>query len=171
MYDTYATDKAMRINLGIRRRLAPMMENDRAIAEMDCCYRCTANPPGYFHHGSQPPPNAQVDAHSFVGRVGVVHVVALYLSHHLQRQLVMIAQKDAPLADLRYWRCLFQDVNDRLRSSSFTAMNIRGIRGSERPCEIRRPGQNKRSRPSAIDLLPPAASCSDRPSRCASGNP
>jgi maltose alpha-D-glucosyltransferase/alpha-amylase len=29
MYDAYATDKTMRLNLGIRRRLAPMMDNDR----------------------------------------------------------------------------------------------------------------------------------------------
>jgi len=29
MYDEYAKDKTMRINLGIRRRLAPMMDNDR----------------------------------------------------------------------------------------------------------------------------------------------
>src|SRR5205823_12843388 len=29
MYDDYAVDKAMRIHLGIRRRLAPMMDNDR----------------------------------------------------------------------------------------------------------------------------------------------
>jgi maltose alpha-D-glucosyltransferase / alpha-amylase len=29
MYDTYARDKSMRLNLGIRRRLAPMMDNDR----------------------------------------------------------------------------------------------------------------------------------------------
>jgi maltose alpha-D-glucosyltransferase/alpha-amylase len=29
MYDEYAQDKSMRINLGIRRRLAPMMDNDR----------------------------------------------------------------------------------------------------------------------------------------------
>src|SRR5260370_25503196 len=34
MYDTYATDKAMRINLGIRRRLAPMMQNDRRRIEL-----------------------------------------------------------------------------------------------------------------------------------------
>jgi maltose alpha-D-glucosyltransferase/alpha-amylase len=34
MYDTYATDKAMRINMGIRRRLAPMMENDRRRIEL-----------------------------------------------------------------------------------------------------------------------------------------
>ncbi len=29
MYDGYAKDKTMRLNLGIRRRLAPMMDNDR----------------------------------------------------------------------------------------------------------------------------------------------
>jgi maltose alpha-D-glucosyltransferase/alpha-amylase len=29
MYDEYATDATMRLNLGIRRRLAPMMDNDR----------------------------------------------------------------------------------------------------------------------------------------------
>jgi maltose alpha-D-glucosyltransferase / alpha-amylase len=34
MYDEFANDKAMRINLGIRRRLAPMMENDRRRVEL-----------------------------------------------------------------------------------------------------------------------------------------
>jgi maltose alpha-D-glucosyltransferase / alpha-amylase len=34
MYDEYAFDKAMRLNLGIRRRLAPMMENDRRRVEL-----------------------------------------------------------------------------------------------------------------------------------------
>jgi len=34
MYAEYAVDKAMRINLGIRRRLAPMMENDRRRVEL-----------------------------------------------------------------------------------------------------------------------------------------
>jgi maltose alpha-D-glucosyltransferase / alpha-amylase len=34
MYDEYATDKTMRINRGIRRRLAPMMDNDRRRIEL-----------------------------------------------------------------------------------------------------------------------------------------
>ena len=34
MYDAFANDKAMRLNLGIRRRLAPMMENDRRRVEL-----------------------------------------------------------------------------------------------------------------------------------------
>lgn len=34
MYDVYATDKTMRINRGIRRRLAPLMNNDRRQIEL-----------------------------------------------------------------------------------------------------------------------------------------
>ncbi len=34
MYDMYATDKAMRLNLGIRRRLAPLLDNDRRRIEL-----------------------------------------------------------------------------------------------------------------------------------------
>ena len=29
MYDAYAQDKTARLNLGIRRRLAPLLDNDR----------------------------------------------------------------------------------------------------------------------------------------------
>jgi maltose alpha-D-glucosyltransferase/alpha-amylase len=34
MYDEYAGDKAMRLNLGIRRRLAPLLDNDRRRMEL-----------------------------------------------------------------------------------------------------------------------------------------
>ena len=34
MYDYYAHDKTMRLNLGIRRRLAPLLENDRSRIEL-----------------------------------------------------------------------------------------------------------------------------------------
>jgi maltose alpha-D-glucosyltransferase / alpha-amylase len=34
MYDEYAKDKAMRLNLGIRRRLAPLLDNDRRRIEL-----------------------------------------------------------------------------------------------------------------------------------------
>jgi len=34
MYDVYAQDKTMRLNLGIRRRLAPLLENDRRRVEL-----------------------------------------------------------------------------------------------------------------------------------------
>src|SRR5256886_6244983 len=34
MYDEYARDKGMRLNLGIRRRLAPLLDNDRRRIEL-----------------------------------------------------------------------------------------------------------------------------------------
>jgi len=34
MYDEYARDKSMRLNLGIRRRLAPLLDNDRRRVEL-----------------------------------------------------------------------------------------------------------------------------------------
>ena len=34
MYDEYARDKTMRLNLGIRRRLAPLMDGDRRRIEL-----------------------------------------------------------------------------------------------------------------------------------------
>ena len=34
MYDEYAHDKTMRLNLGIRRRLAPLLDNDRRRIEL-----------------------------------------------------------------------------------------------------------------------------------------
>jgi maltose alpha-D-glucosyltransferase / alpha-amylase len=34
MYDSYARDKTMRLNLGIRRRLAPLLDNDRRRVEL-----------------------------------------------------------------------------------------------------------------------------------------
>ena len=34
MYDSYAQDKTMRLNLGIRRRLAPLLEHDRRRIEL-----------------------------------------------------------------------------------------------------------------------------------------
>jgi len=34
MYDSYAESKTMRLNLGIRRRLAPLLDNDRRRIEL-----------------------------------------------------------------------------------------------------------------------------------------
>ena len=45
MYRAYAADPRMRINVGIRRRLAPLLENSRRAdraAERRCCSRCPA---------------------------------------------------------------------------------------------------------------------------------
>ena len=45
MYRVYAQDRTARINLGIRRRLAPLLGNDRRAHRADerrCCSRCPA---------------------------------------------------------------------------------------------------------------------------------
>ena len=46
-------------------------------------------------------------------RVRAIHVVALFVGDHLERQLVVIAQKDGPLAGRRQQRRLLQNVDDR----------------------------------------------------------
>ena len=45
--------------------------------------------------------NAEIDAHARIRAVGQIHVVALVVGHHLERQFVVIAQEQAPLAGLR----------------------------------------------------------------------
>ena len=45
-------------------------------------------------------------------RVGAVHVVALLIGNHLQRQLVMISEKQRPLAVFRNRRCLPKDIDN-----------------------------------------------------------
>ncbi len=49
-----------------------------------------------------------------VDGVHLVHVVALAARHHLERQLVVIAQKDRPLAGLGNVGRLLHDVHDRV---------------------------------------------------------
>ena len=48
----------------------------------------------------EPAADADVDPHPRVGGVGLVHVVALFVGDHLERQLVVVAQEEAPLAVL-----------------------------------------------------------------------
>ena len=61
----------------------------------------------------EPAADAHVDAHARIGRVGEVHVVALVVGDHLQRELVVIAQEQAPLAVVGNRRRLGHDVGDR----------------------------------------------------------
>ena len=49
-----------------------------------------------------------------IGGVGVVHVVALFVGHHLERQLVVVAEEERPLARRRELGRLPQDVDDRV---------------------------------------------------------
>ena len=46
----------------------------------------------------------RLSAHLRIGGVGAVHVVALLVGHHLERQLVVVAQERRPLAALRQLR-------------------------------------------------------------------
>ena len=57
--------------------------------------------------------DAEVDARAPVGRVEVPEIVAFAVGDHLERQLVVVAQEDRPLAVRRDVRRLSQDVGDR----------------------------------------------------------
>ena len=51
-------------------------------------------------------------AHLRVGGVDAVHVVALFVRHHFQREFVVVAQEQRPLAVVRNSRRLLQDVDE-----------------------------------------------------------
>ena len=67
-----------------------------------------------LHERGEPPADAEVDAGALVDGVHLVHVVALAARHHLERQLVVVAQEDRPLAGLGYVGRLLHDVHDRV---------------------------------------------------------
>ncbi len=56
--------------------------------------------------------DAQVDAHHRLRGVGAHHGVALLVGDHLQGELVVVAEKEGPLAPRRELRRLRQDVGD-----------------------------------------------------------
>ena len=72
----------------------------------------------------------RLSAHLRIGGVLRVHVVALFVGDHLQRQLVVVAEEDRPLARRRDFRRLVHDLDDRMRAPPAAApMNMRGISG------------------------------------------
>ena len=83
-----------------------------------------------FEQRRQPAADAEVDARVAVRGVDAVHVVAILVGDHLERQLVVVAQERRPLAARRDRRRLRAGCR---RSGSdpraATAMNIRGISG------------------------------------------
>ena len=56
--------------------------------------------------------DADVDAHAGVGGVGEVHVVAFVVGDHLEGELVVVAEEEAPLAVVGDGRGLRHDVGD-----------------------------------------------------------
>ena len=104
---------------------------------------------------SEPAPNADIDAHARIGRIGKIHVVALVVGHHLQRQLIVIAQKESPLAVVGNGRRLRHDVGDRAADPPGEAP-CRCAASAENgtPCGTRRHRQSRGARPPATGWLP-----------------
>jgi hypothetical protein len=67
-----------------------------------------------FEQRRQAAANADIDACTRVGRVHLIHVVAFLAGHHFERQLVVVAQEDRPLAVVRDVRRLLHDFDDRM---------------------------------------------------------
>ncbi len=70
-------------------------------------------PPVVAEKGRQAATDAEVDACGAVLRVGPVHVVALLVGHHLERELVVVPQEQRPLCGFWDRGGLGQDVDDR----------------------------------------------------------
>ena len=69
--------------------------------------------PVIVHQRRQPAANADIDARARIVGVGRPQIVALDVGDHFQRQFVMVAQEQRPLAIGRNIRGLAQDVGDR----------------------------------------------------------
>ena len=54
-------------------------------------------PPVVLQKRREPPSYAEIEPGTAVGRVSAPQIVALCVSHHLERQLVVIAEKNRPL--------------------------------------------------------------------------
>src|SRR5262249_40611075 len=64
----------------------PWKRHQERIHELDLA-------PIIVHQGGQTPPDAEIDAGAGVRRIGRPQVIALDVGHHLERELVVIAQK------------------------------------------------------------------------------
>ena len=114
-----------------------------------------------LHQRREPPPDAEVDARLQVGGVGPVHVVALFAGHHLERELVVVAQEDRPLAGGRDVGRLLQDLDQRmavfLRDRHVHARHQREV---ERHVAFVAVAEVRRARPRATCWPRRAAACS-----------
>ena len=71
--------------------------------------------PAVVQERCEPPPDAEIDLHPRVLGVLLVHVVALVVRDHLERQLVVVAQEEPPLRVVRNRRRAIEDLVDRRR--------------------------------------------------------
>ena len=67
------------------------MREHEAVQQLDAA-------PVVLHQRRQAAADAEIEPHALVGGVVVPQIVALAVGHHLERQLVVIAQEDRPLA-------------------------------------------------------------------------
>ena len=63
--------------------------------------------------GSETAADAKIDPCRGIIRVNAPHVIALFIRHHLKRELIVVAQKHRPLTVLRNRRRLIEDVDNR----------------------------------------------------------
>jgi hypothetical protein len=69
--------------------------------------------PAVVEQRRQPAADADVQLHSRVLRVLAVHVVALVVGDHLERQLVVVAEEEPPLGVLGDGRRAVEDLDHR----------------------------------------------------------
>ena len=70
--------------------------------------------PAVLHQRREAPPDPHVQPHLRIGRIDGVHVVALLVGHHFQRELVVIAEEERPLTVVGDFGRLAQDFGDRM---------------------------------------------------------
>ena len=78
--------------------LVPVVNDGRAGKGQQDAVHQLQPPAVVVEQGRQPAAGADVDAHLRIVAIRQVHVVALFLGHHLERQLVVVAQEETPLA-------------------------------------------------------------------------
>ena len=66
------------------------------------------------HQGRQAPADAEVDAHAPVGGIEVPQVVPLLVGDHFERQFIVVAEEDRPLAAVGDIGSLPQNIGDRV---------------------------------------------------------
>ena len=137
--------------------LVAVVEDGRAgQREEDRVHQLDLVPPAVEQRG-EAAADAEVELHPRVARVLGVHVVALLVRDHLEGQLVMVAQEEAPLAVVGIGGVRSRISTSGRASSRLSAMNIRGITGKWNAMCTRRRRRSSRPRPPATGSPPRAA--------------
>ena len=85
----------------------PGSENSSALQQLDAAA-------AVLDERREAPADADVEPHLRIGGVHRVHVVALFVGDHLERQLVVVAQEERPLAVVGDVGRLVEDLGDRV---------------------------------------------------------